>query len=531
MSTATLAPPRPGPVLHPVPSTPAAGADLPADRVEELGRRLDALRDAVVADLGADDAAYIRSVIKAQRALEVAGRALLMAGVLPPAWLAGTAALSLSKVLENMELGHNIMHGQWDWMRDPRIHSSTWDWDNASPAEAWKHSHNYLHHTFTNVVGKDRDVGYGVLRMSEEQAWRPRHLLNPAVNVLLSLTFQWGVALHDVEFDRLRTGEQSRAEAWRVLKGVGRKVRRQVLKDYVAFPLLAGPFFAPGAAGQPHRQPGAQRLVARGHLLRPLPGRRRAVRGAPARGGDPRQWYVRQMMGASNLDGGPLFHLLTGNLSFQIEHHCFPDVPSNRLAELARRCARSARSTASTTPAARCQAVPPGPADDQPAGPALSQPGQERRRLGPAAQPVDVEVRRGRRPLIEVRPSRAVLRPRPPGRVVPAEPAPQGLPVAPEHPLAPQVRPAERRSARRKVTLRGRSSQSRVSARAHITSRTASSPYGSSTQPGCDVIASTRSTRSGAVLQPGPKASASTSANGSPSRRRRRGRTSSCRHR
>jgi linoleoyl-CoA desaturase len=336
MSTATLDPPRPaGPVLHPVPSTPAAGADLPAERVEELGRRLDALREAVVADLGADDAAYIRNVIKAQRALEVAGRALLMAGALPPAWVAGTAALALSKVLENMELGHNIMHGQWDWMRDPRIHSSTWDWDNASPAEAWKHSHNYLHHTFTNVVGKDRDVGYGVLRMSEEQAWRPAHLLNPAVNVLLSLTFQWGVALHDVELDRLRTGEQSRAEAWRVLKGVGRKVRKQVLKDYVAFPLLGGPSFGPVLLGNLTanlvRNVWSHAVIFCGHFPdgavqfeeRQLEGETRG------------QWYVRQMMGATNLDGGPLFHLLTGNLSFQIEHHCFPDVPSNRLAELA----------------------------------------------------------------------------------------------------------------------------------------------------------------------------------------------------
>ncbi len=52
-----------------------------------------------------------------------------------------------------MEIGHNVMHGQWDWMNDPDINSQAWDWDTASPADAWRHSHNYEHHTFTNIRG------------------------------------------------------------------------------------------------------------------------------------------------------------------------------------------------------------------------------------------------------------------------------------------------------------------------------------------------------------------------------------------
>ncbi|MCW2916479.1 MAG: fatty acid desaturase, partial [Actinomycetia bacterium] len=42
----------------------------------------------------------------------------------------------------------NVLHGQWDWMRDPKIHSTTWEWDIASPADQWKHSHNFIHHTW-----------------------------------------------------------------------------------------------------------------------------------------------------------------------------------------------------------------------------------------------------------------------------------------------------------------------------------------------------------------------------------------------
>jgi NADPH-dependent stearoyl-CoA 9-desaturase len=42
-----------------------------------------------------------------------------------------------------MELAHNIGHGQWDWMNDPEIHSSTWEWDMVGPSSQWRYSHNY----------------------------------------------------------------------------------------------------------------------------------------------------------------------------------------------------------------------------------------------------------------------------------------------------------------------------------------------------------------------------------------------------
>ena len=319
--------------LRALPSTPVP--HLTAAQVEELGARLDVIREQVLAARGQSDADYVHRVIRLQRGLEVAGRALLFGGVLPPLWLAGTAALSASKILENMELGHNVLHGQWDWMRDPRIHSSTWEWDTMSPSDMWKHSHNYMHHTYTNVVGKDRDVGYGILRMSEEQAWHPYYLGNPVYNVLLAAFFQWGVALHDLEVEKVLTGEKSRKDLWRGLKGIGRKVRKQFTKDYLVFPALAGPFFAPVLLGNLTanlvRNLWSHAIIFCGHFPdgtvqfseEQLDGETRA------------QWYVRQMMGSSNLQGGPLFHLMTGNLSFQIEHHLYPDLPSNRYKEIA----------------------------------------------------------------------------------------------------------------------------------------------------------------------------------------------------
>src|SRR5439155_1169920 len=67
--------------------------------------------------------------------------------------------------------------------------------------------------------------------------------------ILLALGFQWGVALHDLELERVLRGEKSVEQLRRELKPVLRKARRQLLKDYAIFPLLAGPFFVPVMAG------------------------------------------------------------------------------------------------------------------------------------------------------------------------------------------------------------------------------------------------------------------------------------------
>src|SRR3954466_12640309 len=208
-------------------------------QVADIGRALDAIRDDVLAERGASDAAYIRKVIKAQRILETGGRAALFASLFPPAWLAGATMLSFSKILENMEIGHNVLHGQWDWMNDPQIHSSTWDWDTASTSEAWKHSHNYIHHTYTNILGKDKDLGYEIMRIDPQQGWHPVYLAQPIYNVLLMFLFEWGVALHDLDFEAIRKGEKSKKQLRRELKGIAGKARTQATKDYIAWPLVS----------------------------------------------------------------------------------------------------------------------------------------------------------------------------------------------------------------------------------------------------------------------------------------------------
>lgn len=321
MSTATA--PVPGPIA------------LNPQQVEEIGRRLDALRTRITADLGQRDRDYIYSIIKAQRGFEVGGRALMYLGFLPPCWLAGVTSLSLSKILDNMEIGHNVLHGQWDWMREPGLNSREFEWDLVCPADQWKHSHNYIHHTYTNIRGRDRDLGYGFLRIEEGQQWNPYYLGNPLYAFLLMLLVEWGLMLHDLEVENIVQGKRSWSDLQRLLIGQWRKARGQVLKDYLTFPLLTGPLFLPTLTGNATanivRNVWAYTIIFCGHFPSGVETFTEEQTANETRGG----WYVRQMLGSSNISGGKLFHILSGNLSHQIEHHLFPDLPANRYQEIA----------------------------------------------------------------------------------------------------------------------------------------------------------------------------------------------------
>jgi linoleoyl-CoA desaturase len=305
-------------------------------------------------------------------------------------WLLGATTLGLAKILENMEIGHNVLHGQWDWMNDPVINSRAWDWDTASTAEAWRHSHNYIHHTFTNILGKDRDLGYEIMRIDPHQGWHPVYLFQPIYNILLMMLFEWGVAVHDLDFTAIRAGEKDMKQVAKELKGIAGKARTQIQKDYIAWPVISGlvatgvdaAYFALKArADQGKGKARAKTKIALRRLRRKSPAenllrqlvdrksfrepfRRTLTANLTAnvirnvwsyaiifcghfpdqtytftqeevenetRGG----WYVRQLTGAANIDGGPLFHVMSGNLGYQVEHHLYPDMPSTRYGEIA----------------------------------------------------------------------------------------------------------------------------------------------------------------------------------------------------
>ncbi len=314
-------------------------AHLTPEDIEQLGIELDAIRQEVLDTRGERDAKYIRKVIKTQRQLELASRAVLLASIFPPAWVVGTAGLSVSKILENMEVGHNILHGQWDWMRDPKIHSTTWEWDMVTPAKQWQHSHNELHHTYTNVVGKDNDLGYGIMRVDEDQPWHPFFLVQPFWNFINACFFEYGIAAYDLELGRnLRIPKERRPKEFSEnARGVLKKIRQQATKDYVVHPALSIPTgsFLPTLAANfvanVVRNVWSHSIIMCGHFPEGVETFERKSIEGETRG----EWYLRQMLGSANISGGKVMHMMSGNLSHQIEHHLFPDLPSNRYAEVA----------------------------------------------------------------------------------------------------------------------------------------------------------------------------------------------------
>ncbi|MFG0805690.1 fatty acid desaturase family protein [Pseudomonas fluvialis] len=306
--------------------------------LQAFAAELDALRQRTLASLGSEDARYIRRVRAAVRACCWSGRLLLMLGWFPPTWLLGSLLLALGKILENMELGHNVMHGQYDWMNDPELSGRDYEWDIVGPSDFWRHTHNHVHHTWTNVVGMDDDVGYGVVRLFPEQRWKPFYRWQPLWVTLQALLFQYAVAIQHLRLDQYFKGRLSAAELRPLLRQFNAKLLRQWGKDYLLFPVLALLLGANALAvlagnllANLLRNLWTFAVIFCGHFTE-----KAAVFSKESVLGESRgHWYLRQLRGSSNLEGGRLLHILTGNLSHQIEHHLFPDLPARRYAEMA----------------------------------------------------------------------------------------------------------------------------------------------------------------------------------------------------
>ncbi len=312
-----------------------AYANLSRADIESFGAELDLIRSDIEESLGARDASYIRRVIVGQRTLDLAARLLIAGSRSKAGWLIGTSALAYAKSIENMELGHNIGHGQWDWMNDPEIHSTTWEWDMVGSSAQWRYSHNYRHHVFSNVLGVDDDLGFGVLRVTRDQPWKREHLFQPLRNLLLALIFEWGIARHGLHSDHERVTTEAARRA--VTKTMLTKIGRQVTKDYLLWPILGlrrwRRTLAANVTANLLRNLWTYVVIFCGHF----PDGVQQFTPECLQDETRAEWYLRQMLGAANFNAGPVLALSTGNLCYQIEHHLFPDLPSNRYPQIARR--------------------------------------------------------------------------------------------------------------------------------------------------------------------------------------------------
>ncbi|MGP5202246.1 fatty acid desaturase family protein [Psychrobacter aquimaris] len=323
------------------------GAPLTKAQSDALANELNALYRSVMDSLGSEEARYIKRVYATVVYSEMTARSLLAAAgcmqskrKLVATWLLGTSLLSFSKILNNMELGHNVMHGQYDWMQHPHLNSQKFDWDIVCPAPLWQHSHNYLHHTFTNIVGRDHDVGYHLIRVTDEQSWTPSDRHNMFKTAILALGFEWAVAFHDIQIsvdeyadspDRHQTMQQKS-------RALFAKIARQVGKDHILLPTLAGLTLGRRSAmttlsgnvtANIARNLWTWAVIFCGHFTEQA-----HIYTHLDDNESKGDWYVRQILGSSNIQGNKLFHILTGNLSHQIEHHIFPDMPASHYARI-----------------------------------------------------------------------------------------------------------------------------------------------------------------------------------------------------
>lgn len=313
------------------------------ERVAAFGRALDALKAEVEAQLGEEDARHILGVGKLSRRMEIAGRVLLQLSFDPVTFSLGTAALFVHKALELMEIGHPALHGCYDGLAGcEKYASATFDWKSPVDEGSWKNVHNVKHHQFTNIVGKDPDLNFGLLRLSARVPYRVVHLLQPISN--LFTTFGFGTALNlqvtgmlDVYMQpgQLQVlPDRKPATVARANKLFFRKMAKHYGREYVLFPLLAGPFFGKVLLGnllsEVARDIYAAAIIYCGHV---------GARDYPAGTEPPTRahWYALQVEGARDCEVPEFVSILCGALDKQIEHHLFPRLPPNRLRQIAPR--------------------------------------------------------------------------------------------------------------------------------------------------------------------------------------------------
>jgi linoleoyl-CoA desaturase len=339
------APVRPAPRDHDLATDPRSLPDR--ERYRLFGEEVDAVKAAVQARVGDEDVTYVRRLNRFSRAMEVVGRGLIFFSPEPVSFLLGVGALFVHKQLQATEIGHTALHGCYDKLPGAETFSSkAFRWDIPIDEEAWRYAHNVKHHGNTNIAGKDPDIAFGHVRLTEQTPWNRRHstqLLVALTVIFPNFTFFIGAhaaGLNDVfidnglpeKFDILpdRSKESVRG-AWK--KGL-RKYVPYYLYNYVLWPALAGPMFWKVLLGnwlaETARNVYSAATIFCGHVGEDVASYPAGTR-AHGRG----EWYAMQIEAANDFAVSWPVSVLCGGLDMQIEHHLFPQLAPQRLREVA----------------------------------------------------------------------------------------------------------------------------------------------------------------------------------------------------
>lgn len=318
-----------------------------AERLRRFGEALDAIKARVEAEIGPDDLAYVRRLDRFSRTMEVIGRVLIHVSPEPISFGAGVIALWLHKQLQATEIGHTVLHGAYDRIEGRgRFDSKRWWWALPIDEESWRYGHNVRHHGATNVAGKDADIHFGPVRLTEQTAHRPEHrfqllfalaVLFPNFAFTMNLHF---TGLNDLYWDNGRPEKldflpdrspESHRLAW---KRALRKYVPYYALEYGLYPALAGPFFWKVLLGNwlsdTMRDVYSAATIFCGHV-----GER--TKSYPA-GTLPRsrgEWYAMQVEASNDYEVPRWVSVLCGGLDRQIEHHLFPKMAPERLRAIA----------------------------------------------------------------------------------------------------------------------------------------------------------------------------------------------------
>jgi linoleoyl-CoA desaturase len=322
-------------------------ARAPGPDYRAFGAELDEVKRRALARVGPEDVAYVKRLNRFSRVMEVIGRVLIHISPEPITFTLGVGALWVHKQLQATEIGHTALHGAYDRLDGAEaFRSRTYRWDTPIDEESWREGHNVKHHGNTNVAGKDPDIHFGPARLTEQTPASPRQRFQQAFMVgILAPNFAFLMNTHftgltDVFFDNgLDTKldvlpDRSRASKVLAWKRSLRKWAPYYLKNYVFFPLLAGPFFWKVLLGnwlaETLRDVYSAATIYCGHVGADVAS---YPVGTKARGRG--HWYAMQIAATNNYEVSRPISVLCGGLDRQIEHHLFPTLPPERLREVA----------------------------------------------------------------------------------------------------------------------------------------------------------------------------------------------------
>jgi NADPH-dependent stearoyl-CoA 9-desaturase len=324
-------------------SAPQEGFASEEARLASFQAAIDDVRKRVHAAVGQEDLDYIRRVDRFSRACEVAGRTLIHFSFEPLAFSAGVLVLWLSKQLQAIEIGHTALHGAFDKLPGAgRFRSKKFWWEVPIDEASWRGGHNFKHHQYTNVVGHDPDVRFGPVRLTGRSA--PSRInrfqlpftllvLFPGFAFFMNMHFTGLVDVYDHKGDDLdMLPDRSRKSILEAHKRAFRKYLPYYAKEYVLFPMLAGPFFWKVMLGNwladTMRNVYSAATIFCGHVGTETKHYAEKANGRA-------EWYRMQVEATNNFEVPHLVSVLCGALDRQIEHHLFPALPTNRLREIA----------------------------------------------------------------------------------------------------------------------------------------------------------------------------------------------------